>query len=265
MNIFRREMKAHRWGLLFWSLGMVFMVMSGMAKFAAYQQAGQSVEDIMGALPTAVKVIFGITGFDLTKASGFYGILFLYLAVMGAIHAVLLGAHVISEEERDRTSEFLYSKPASRPRVLTGKLLAGLANLVVLNVVTLVSSFYFVDLYGGGGSFQEEITLLMAGLFFLQAVFFSIGAVVAGASHKPRRAASRATSIMLFTFLLYYMVNLNEKLDVLKYVTPFKYFDAAVLMADGRLDPVYVMLSILVIGVAIGGTYYAYSGRDLTV
>ena len=40
MNIFRREMKAHRWGLLFWSLGMVLLVVSGMAKFAAYVGPG---------------------------------------------------------------------------------------------------------------------------------------------------------------------------------------------------------------------------------
>jgi ABC-2 type transport system permease protein len=50
MNIFRREMKVHRWGLLFWSLGMVMLVISGMAKFAAYEQAGQSVEMVFPRL-----------------------------------------------------------------------------------------------------------------------------------------------------------------------------------------------------------------------
>ena len=98
MNIFKRELKAHRWGLLFWSLGMISLVASGMAKFAAYEQAGQSVEDIMAALPKAVQVIFGLSGFDLTKASGFYGILFLYVAVMAAVHAVLLGSGLVSKE-----------------------------------------------------------------------------------------------------------------------------------------------------------------------
>ena len=67
--------------------------------------------------------------------------LFLYIAVMGAVHAVILGSELISKEERDKTSEFLYAKPVSRPTALTGKLLAGLTNLIVLNLVTLVSSF----------------------------------------------------------------------------------------------------------------------------
>ncbi len=264
MNIFRREMKSHRWGLVFWSLGMVFLVMSGMAKYAAYEQAGQSVEQIMGALPKTVQVIFGLTGFDLTTAAGFYGILFLYLAVMAAIHAVLLGSGVISEEERDKTSEFLYAKPVSRSKALTAKLSAGLLNIAILNLVTVGSSFVFVGYYGNGEDVTSEIVVLMAGLFFLQLVFFAIGALVAGTARKPRSAGTRATSIMLLTFLLFYLVNLNEKLEPLKYLTPFKYFDAAVLIKDG-LDPVYVGLSAVIVVAGIFGAYYFYGRRDLSV
>ncbi|MRR36031.1 ABC transporter permease [bacterium] len=265
MNIFLRELKAHRWGLLFWSLGMALLVMSGMAKYAAYEQAGQSVEQVMAALPKGVQTIFGMTGFDLTKASGFYGILFLYMAVMGAVHGVLLGSGLISKEERDRTSEFLYSKPVSRSRAITGKLSAGLANVIIFNLVTMVSSFYFVALYGGGESLDREILLLMSGLFFVQLIFFSLGAAVAATAHKPKRAPGRATTIMLVTFILYYVVNLNENLEFLKYLTPFKYFDAAGLMAKNRLDPVSIALSVAIIVVAILGTYRSYSDRDLSV
>lgn len=263
VNIFKREMKAHRWGLLFWSIGMLFLVMSGMAKFAAYEQAGQSVEQIMAALPNAVKVIFGMSGFDLTKASGFYGILFLYIAVMAAVHAVLLGSGLVSKEERDRTSEFLYAKPISRNQALTGKFLAGLAHMVALNLITMVSSFYFVDLYGDE-PFTEGIIELMIGAFFIQIVFFSLGALVAGTATKPKRAPGRATSVMLIAFGLYYTVNLNENLDFLKYFTPFKYFDAAVVMNDG-LDPVFMVLSVAIVIAAVLATYRFYASRDLNI
>ncbi|MEA5076631.1 MAG: ABC transporter permease subunit [Coriobacteriia bacterium] len=265
MNVFLREMKAHRWGLLFWSLGMIMMIYSGMAKYGAYEAAGESVTAILEQMPDTVQVVFGMTGFDLGTAAGFYGMLFLYLAVMGAVHASLLGAHLIAKEERDHTSEFLYAKPASRSRVLTGKLLAGLVNIVVLNLVTAASSFYFVDLFNRDEPFGGDIALLMVGLFFLQLIFFAIGAAVAGISRKPKSAASRATSIMFGTFLLFYVVNLNKDLGVLKYFTPFKYFEAGVLMADGALDPVFVGLSVVIVALAIAGTYRAYSARDLAI
>jgi ABC-2 type transport system permease protein len=264
MNIFRRELKAHRWGLLFWSIGMVFLVLSGMAKFAAYEQAGQSAAELMNQLPKGVQVIFGLTGFDLTKASGFYGILFLYIAVMGAVHAVLLGSGLISKEERDKTSEFLYAKPVSRNKAITSKLLAGLANLVVLNLVTTWSSFYFVGYYGKNENNTREILLLMTGLFFLQIIFFALGALIAGTARKPKMAPGRATTVMLLAFVLYYVVNLNESLDFLKYFTPFKYFDAAIVMKDG-LSPLYIVLSLAITGLAVFGTYRYYGARDLNI
>ena len=264
MNVFLRELKVHRWGLFWWSFGIVWLVYAGMAKYAAYSAAGQSVVDVMDQLPKAIKVVFGLSGFDLGTASGFYGVLFLYLAVMAAVHAVLLGAHLIAKEERDHTSEFLYTKPASRSRVLTGKLLAGLVNLIVFNLVTLATSFYFVNMFGKGEKFGSDMVALMVGLFFIQLVFFSIGAVVAGTSHKPKSAASVATSIMFLTFLLYYLVNMSESLGFLEYFTPFKYFDAAALMANG-LDPIFVGLSVVIVALAIFGTYRFYAARDLSV
>ena len=265
MNMFLREMKAHRTGLIWWSLGMVALVSSGMAKYAAYETAGQSIVAIFETLPKAVLVVFGMQGFDLTKASGFYGVLFLYVGVMAAIHATLLGASLIATEERDRTSEFLYTKPISRTRAVTAKLLAGLVNVVIFNIATSISSFYFVDYFSKGEPVGNEITLLMVGLFFLQLIFFSLGALVAGVVRRPKAAPSIATSIMFLTFLLAYLVNMSEKLDFLKYASPFKYFDALALLTDGRLDPLYVGLSVAIIGISVFGTYYFYNGRDLTV
>lgn len=265
MNIYLREMKAHRTGLIWWCVGMVGLVASGMAKYDAYQGAGVSIEELFASLPKGVLVIFGMTGFDLTKASGFYGVLFLYIALMGAIHAALLGSHLISKEERDKTSEFLYAKPVSRSSTLTSKILAGLTMVAILNVTTLLSSFYFVNLFGKGESVGADIMVLMAGLFFLQLIFFTIGTAVAGVIRKPKAAPSIAMSVMFTAFLLSYLVNMSENLDFLKYLSPFKYFDAAVLMADGRLDPVYVVLSVVIVALAVFGTYRFYSARDLSV
>ncbi|NTW29595.1 MAG: ABC transporter permease subunit [Coriobacteriia bacterium] len=265
MNIFVREMKSHRKALFFWSLGMFALVASGMAKYAAYEAAGQSVNEILNALPKTVQIVFGMSGFDLGTASGFFGVLFLYIALMGAVHAALLGSDLIAKEERDKTSEFLFAKPISRSKVVTSKLSAGLVNVVVFNVVTTASSLYFVDYFNKGGSITRDVLVLMAGLFFLQMIFFSIGAVAGGISRKPKAAASIATSVLFLTFLLSYLVNMSDKLDILGYFTPFKYFDALTLLTDGRLDPVYVVLSAAIVVLSIAGTYRFYDRRDLSV
>lgn len=265
MNIYLRELKSHKLALIFWSIGIIALVASGMAKFAAYANTGQSIVDLMNQFPKSIQTIFGLSGFDLAKAIGFYGVLYMYIALMASIHASLLGSDLISKEERDKTAEFLFVRPISRIAVVTSKLLAGLTNIVILNIVTLISSVYFVHYFGSGETFTGTILVLMAGLLFLQLIFFSIGAGVAGISKKSKTASSVATSILMLTFFLMMFINFNDKLDFLKYLTPFKYFEALPIMNSGGLDAMYVMLSTAIVAAMITVTYRSYSKRDLEI
>jgi len=243
---------------------MLAMVGSGMAKYGAYQSSGTSINTLMRQLPKAVQVIFGMSGFDLSKAIGFYGVLYMYLIVMATIHAVVLGSEIISKEERDRTSEFLFAKPVLRSKIITAKLLAALATMIVLNIVTLVSSILVVGYYNTAGSVTHDILTLMAGMFFLQLIFLSIGMSIAAISKKPKAAASMATAVLLVTFILSIIIDINSKLQFLKYVTPFKYFDAKNILPSGELDRVYIALSGVIIVALLTATFRFYAKRDLS-
>ena len=258
-------MKAHRTSLIIWCIGMFFMVVAGMAKYATFSASGQSINDLMASIPTTIKAILGFGNFDLTKASGFYGLLYLYLIIMATIHAAMLGANIISKEERDRTAEFLMVKPVSRSRIITAKLLAALVNVVVLNLVTLVFSLSILGQYSNGEPITGEILLLMLGMFILQIMFLSIGTAIASSSRNPAIPASIATTIIMVAFILSVVVDINKNLDWLKYITPFKYFDAQTLITGGSLDPVYVILSVLIITALVYVTYASYKKRDLKV
>jgi len=58
-------------------------------------------------------------------------------------------------------------------------------------------------------------------------------------------------------------IDLNDKLEVLKYVTPFKYFEAKYLMFGSGLDVGYILLSAILIAAFTTITYRAYSKKDL--
>lgn len=266
MNVFFKELTSYRKALFFWSLGMIFLIGSGMAKFAALETSGQSINTILNQFPKDFQIIFGLSGFDLSKTSGYFGVLFLYIGLMATVHAVLIGSDIIAKEERDKTSEFLFVKPMSRARIMSAKLAAGLVNLVIFNLVTLFSSVYFVSYFNKHGPAPiHDVLVLMAGLFMLQLLFFCLGAAVAAVSSKPKTSASVATAILLVTFILSFMVDINGSLANLKYLTPFKYFDAHTIIATGKLDLTYVIISLVVIMCLLGATYTVYSKRDLSV
>ncbi|WP_010244214.1 ABC transporter permease subunit [Acetivibrio cellulolyticus] len=264
MNIFIRELRAHRKSLIIWSVAILLMVVSSMGKFSAYAQSGQSMNEIFSNIPKTIKAVLGMGNFDLTKASGFYGMFYLYILLMATIHATLLGANIISKEERDKTTEFLMVKPVSRFEIITAKLLAALFNIVVFNVVTLILSIAIVGKYANGEQITGEIAILMLGMFILQLVFLSIGTGIAAASRNPKAAPGAATVVLLVSFVLSSAISMSSKLDGLKYITPFKYFEAENLL-DGGIQPVYVILSLVIIVVMVCVTYVFYKKRDLNV
>ncbi|MDP3446220.1 MAG: ABC transporter permease subunit [Ignavibacteria bacterium] len=264
MNIFLRELKVYRKGLLFWCLGMVMLVASGMAKYASFKGNSQAVVELMSQFPKSVQAIFGLTGFDLTKASGYFGVLYMYIALMVTVHAVLLGAGIVSKEERDKTSEFLFTKPISRFKILSEKILAGLFNILVLNLVTSLSSVYFIAYFASDESFMGDVMILMIGLLMLQLIFFFIGTAAAGFCRNPKLSGTIATSVLLLTFVMTFFINISENLNWLSYFTPFKYFDAKDLM-DGGFKLIYLVVSAVLGIVSIFITYKFYNSRDLDV
>lgn len=265
MNIFLKELKSHRKSLIFWSIGIFFMVASGMAKFEAFSSSGQSINTMMGDLPKSLKVVLGMSDLDLSKASGYYGMLFLYLLLMATIHAAMLGATIMAKEERDKTSEFLFVKPVSRTTIITAKLVAAFVNIVIFNLITLVSSIILMGKYSHGEAVASEIAVLMMAMFILQILFMVIGSALAAVKRKPKTAASQAMAILLLTYGLSIAVDLNEHLKGLRYLTPFKYFEAKHVMYGGGFQTSFVVLSAVLIGALAFATYFFYKKRDLNL
>lgn len=263
MNIYIKELKSHRKSLIFWCIGVILMVASGMNKYSSLYSSGQSMNDLMADMPKSLQAIMGVGSFDLSKASGYYGMLFMYLVLMATIHAAMLGATIIAKEERDKTSEFLFVKPVSRGKIIMAKLLAALTNIVIFNIVTFASSVIIVGKVSDGEKVNGEIAVTMMGMFLLQVLFMVIGSAISAVKKRPKTAASLATAILLLTFVLSIVIDLNENLDLLKYLTPFKYFEAKHMMVGDGLETVSVILSLIITVALTYGTYHFYKKKDL--
>ncbi|WML46331.1 ABC transporter permease subunit [Neobacillus sp. PS3-40] len=265
MNLFIREMKSCRKSLIIWGISVILMVAGGMSKYGALSTSDQSINEVVAQMPKSIQTIFGIGAFDLTKAIGFFGILYLYLILMAAIHALMLGANIIAKEERDKTSEFLLVKPISRNRIITSKIVAALVNIIVFNLITLITSIKVVSHYNNGGGETDHIVLFLMGMFILQLLFLFLGTGIAAVNKNPKSAVSFGTVLLLGMFILSIMIDINGKIEYLKYLTPFKYFDAKNLLVNGTLDPVFVTVSVVMIGILVGITYISFNKRDMNV
>jgi ABC-2 type transport system permease protein len=105
----------------------------------------------------------------------------------------------------------------------------------------------------------------MLAFFILQMIFLALGIFLGCAMKRHKRSGSVAISILLAAYFASILSGLNKELDFLKYITPFKYFDAVTMMRESRLEMIFVGLSIGIIAACLIGAYAAYSRRDLYI
>jgi ABC-2 type transport system permease protein len=268
MNVYRRELRANLRSLIFWCLGMAFLILAGMGKYAGMSGAGQSLTDLINAVPASVRAVMGMNGLDLSDARSFFVVLYLFLALMAAIHASMLGAVIIGKEERDRTSEFLFVKPSTRARVVTAKLLAAATNVAILDAFSYVSAVGIMSQLAGGQPFAGGLARLMLGLFLIQLLFLSMGAACAAVIGRPKASTGIAAGVMLFAFLLSAAIDVNSDLGVLRFLTPFKYFPAGDMMFGegfGGFAPFYTVLALALTALFTYAAYWFFRRRDLRI
>ncbi len=264
MNIFLRELRANLKSLLIWSAILILLIIMAVAKFSAFAGDPETIK-MLDSMPPALVAAFGMNAFNMTTISGFYGIMFIYFALMAAIAAAMWGSEIISKEERNKTVEFSLVLPVSRNRVITAKVLAALVNCIAFVLITWGASLVAVQSYKPDDAFYKFLSLEMQGMFVIELIFLAVGLLLGCAMKRYKLSGSTAVGIILLAYFMSIVTVMNKDLDWLKYFTPFKYFDAAQLLKTGRLDVPFLLLSAAIIIVCMVGAYWAYNKRDLYI
>jgi len=264
VNIFLRELKANFRSLFIWGLIVVLLTIIGFAKFSAYAENPEMLA-ILNSMPQALLDAFNMQAFNLTTLSGFYGVMYSHFALIAGIAAAMWGSDIISKEERDKTVEFALTLPVTRSNVVTAKALAALVNCIGLLLITWGIMVASVQPYQPDSEFYAFLNRSMPALFITQLIFLAIGIFLGCAMKQYRRASSVAVSLLLATYFFSIISGMHERLDFLKYFSPFKYFDAGMLLYESKIDPTFVGISAGIIAVCMLGAYISYAKRDLYV
>lgn len=264
MNIFLRELRANLKSLVIWSVIISLLVIIAAAKFSAF--AGDpSMLAMLDSMPPAVLDALNMRAFNLTTLSGFYGLMFIYFGLLGAIAAAMWGSDIISKEERDKTVEFALVLPVARSRVVTAKALAALVNCIAFVLITWAVSLVAVRSYNPDQAFFDFLALEMRAMFSIELIFLAIGLLLGCAMKQYKRSSATAVAIILATYFMSIVSGMQERLDFLKYFTPFRYFDAGDLFRSGRMDSTYLLISAAIIVGCVVAAYWTYNRRDLYI
>jgi len=176
MNVFLREFRAYPKSLITWTLSLAGIVGMFMALYPAFASDIEGLNEMLANFPEAIKALVNITPETFMSVLGFYGYLLSFAWLAASIQAMNLGVGIISKEVSGKTADFLMTKPVRRSEVVTGKLAAALAVILIMNVVFIAVSYLAVA--ATGAEFDSSTLLLMSStLLLLQLVFLALGAL----------------------------------------------------------------------------------------
>jgi ABC-2 type transport system permease protein len=263
-NIVKRELRAHVKSLVIWSACISILNIAWISEFSAYYN-NPEMAAILDAVPDAMLRAFSMNAANLTTLSGYVSLVATFVYIILGVHAVLLGSSILSKEERDKTVEFLMTLPVSRQKVVAGKAIAAAANCVILLGVTWGVLLASIVKYEPDQSFYKLLGALATASIILQILFLSIGMLMASILKRYKRSGSISVAILLVSYFLSVLIGFSDKIEFLKYITPFKYFETVYLLNENRLEGIYVIISLCIILLAMVGTFVFYRKRDLHI
>ena len=264
MNIALRELFANKKSLLIWGASMAAFVAMMFVEFAAYYKNPEMLA-VIDAMPRELLAAFGMLDANLTTVSGYLSMAMVFINVTLAVYATMLGHNLVAKEERDKTAGFLMTMPVSRARVLTGKLVAGVLCTAILLIIVAASMLGMLLPYEAEADFPAIFALLVSTTFIIMVVFLSIGMFLGAVTRRHKLSSGVGMGLVFALYIASIVSGLTASMEFLRYISPFEYFEAAQLLRTLRIEPVFLLLSLVIIVGAFCGTYLYYSRRDLYV
>lgn len=265
MNVLKREIKGSIKILIIWAVVIIIFVASGLYKYTGFDASGMDITVLMDSMPKMVLAVFGFTSFDLNKATGFYGIIFQYIMLMGGFFAAHMGFNTLVKEERDNTTEFLMVRPISRRRIVVEKWTANLFAILVFVAVSFVTSIIGLKLVVPEENLMKVIINLHLALFLVEFFLMNMGLLIASVMKKINKVSSIVMSLVFAFYILGILIDFNDVFQVLRILCPFRYFSVSEIIDGGRLGLIY---SVVTIFGGLGCTLVSlpiYEKRDLNV
>jgi len=263
MNVIIQEIKMNLKSLFFWALGICFFVAMAGIEFKSYY-GNSTINELMEVMPESMRDAFSMGGSDLSTVTGYMGVIFMFTLLIASAHAATVGAGLLSSEFRNKTSDFVLTLPISRSDILFKKIIGGVAICLIMLAIIFASTMSVVAQYDIETNFFKLYTLMIFGHFILQILFLSIGILASTVFKNPKKSGTFVLGYLGIMYFLQLMQPMHEKLEFLKYITPFKYYDASVISQSLEIEPYTYIISLILIVVSITLSFNFFKSRDIT-
>lgn len=262
MNMWLHEIKSYRNATLIWAGTLAGLVLLLMSLYPSFARDADAFREVLESMPEAVMKGIGVQLDSIASLLGFYSYIFLYVVLAGAIQAMHIGVSILSKESREKTADFLLTKPVTRGAVFGAKVLAALTLLVATNVAYVAAASFIASVVKLESFDYGAFLLVSLSLLLTQLVFLAIG--VAAALLLPRMKTVLPVALgTVFGFFAISFIGASTGDGKLRYFTPFQYYDRAYIVEHGGYEPEFLVMSVVIIAACVIYAVFKYLKRDV--
>lgn len=259
-TIYKHEMKILYKTLLIWTLTVGGMCFVCILLFNSMKEEMEGMAESfsqMGAFADA----FGMSQLSIATLEGFYSTEVGTIHSLGAaMFAAIISMIMLSKEEDGHTSEFLFTLPVSRGKVITSKLIAVITNVIIFNVISVGA--YTLGIVILGEDIDFDRFFLYHGMQLL--MHLEIAGICFGLSaFMKKNKLGLGLGIVMIFYAYDLMSRVIPDLSDYKILSPFSYSNAADIFSTGQVEVPALVLGIVVMTVCVIVAYIRYGKRDL--
>ncbi len=259
-TIYKHEMKALYKTLLIWTLAVGGMCFVCILLFNSMKDEMEGMAESfsqMGAFADA----FGMSKLSIATLEGFYSTEVGTVHSLGAaMFAAIISMIMLSKEEDGHTSEFLFTLPVSRGKVITSKLIALITNVIIFNVISVGA--YTLGIVILGEDIDFDRFFLYHGMQLL--MHLEIAGICFGLSaFMKKNKLGLGLGIVMIFYAYDLMSRVIPDLSDYKILSPFSYSNAADIFSTGHVEVPALVLGMAVMAVCVIAAYIRYGKRDL--
>lgn len=260
LTIYKHEMKTNFKSLLIWCLSVSAMGFICILLFSSVKDSMVGMAESFASMG-AFSEAFGMTQLSIATLAGFYATeVGTIHSLGGAMFAAIISAGMLSKEEDGHTSEFLFSLPISRLKVIMSKWCSIVTNIVIFNVVSV--SVYMLAIYILG----EEMPMREFFLYHIMQIIMhvEIAAIcyaVSAFMKKNKLGIGLGLVLLLYAYDL--MARVVPDLSDYKFISPFSYANAADILSAGEISVTGFVIGVVLLIIGMCIAHVVYKKRDL--
>jgi len=259
ITIYKHEIKLSLKSLLIWfacvggmGFACILLYSSMKGDMAAMAESFASMGAFADAFGMSQLSIATLPGFYATEVGTIHGL-------GGAMFAAIMSTCMLSKEEDAHTSEFLFSMPLSRTKIVFSKWCAILTNIFAFNILCVL--LYVVGFVVQSEDIPVKEFVLYHGMqIILQIEIAAICYAISAFMKKNKFGLGLGVVLLLYAYDL--MARVIPDLSDYKLISPFSYANAADILSTGKVEVSALVLGVIILVGSIVLAFRRFIRRD---